>query len=106
MPPAGLAGLQMGHRYLALVLAVALGALAWKARGSPDPRIAGGTAAAFSLTLLQGVLGVFNVLLAVPVWLTAAHLATAALIFAVLVVTALRAPGETGPRAATGGSRA
>jgi hypothetical protein len=34
------------------------------------------------------------VLLAVPTWLTAAHLATATLLFALLVVSALRAgPG-------------
>jgi heme A synthase len=44
-----------------------------------------------ALVGLQIVLGAFNVLLAVPVWITAAHLATATLLFALLWLSALRA---------------
>jgi heme A synthase len=46
---------------------------------------------ALSLTLAQVVLGVTNVFLGTPVWLSAAHLATAAAILAIMVTLTFRA---------------
>jgi len=62
-----------------------------------DPRIRAAAVVAPALVVLQVALGVFNVLLAVPVWITAAHLATATALFAVLALAALRAHAR--PRA-------
>lgn len=94
--PAGggpLVHLQMTHRLGAGVL-LALLLAAWaRSRRAADARIRAGAEVALSLVAVQIVLGVFNVLLAVPVWLTAAHLATATALWALVVLTALRAGG-------------
>ena len=45
---------------------------------------------ALSLVLAQGVLGVTNVLLGTPVWLSALHLATATALLGMLVTTTYR----------------
>jgi heme A synthase len=87
----GLIGFQMWHRFGAYGLAALLTGLAWCARREADVRVRAVAVAAPSFVVLQIVLGVFNVWLAVPVWLTAAHLATATFLFALLVVGALRA---------------
>jgi heme a synthase len=92
--PAGggpLVHLQMTHRLGAYVL-LALLLWAWaRSRHAADARIRAGAEVALSLVAVQIVLGVFNVLLAVPVWLTAAHLATATALWTLVVLTALRA---------------
>ena len=91
--PAGapLEHLQMTHRVVAFLL-LGLVAFAWaRSRRAADPRVSAGGAAALSLVLVQLVLGVFAVLLAVPVWLTAAHLATATALWVLVVLTARRA---------------
>jgi heme A synthase len=89
-PLEGLVGLQMTHRFGAYALALLLGAVAWRARGATDVRIAAAAQAALALTGLQILLGVLNVWLTVPVWLSAAHLATATALFALLVLASLR----------------
>lgn len=104
--PAGagpLVHLQLAHRLGAYALTALLAFAWWRARGAADARVAAGAEAALGLVVVQIVLGVFNVLLAVPTWITAAHLATATLLYALTVVTALRAC-EAAP-AATGGAR-
>jgi len=90
-PLEGLVGLQMIHRYGAWLLTVLLVGVAFGARRAQDPRVRAAAAILPALVLLQIVLGVFNVLLAIPVWITAAHLATGTLLYALLVVATLRA---------------
>src|SRR5262249_47578471 len=87
----GLVGFQMWHRFGAYGLAALLLVLAWVARRAPDARLRATAALAPSIVVLQVVLGVMNVLLAVPVWLTAAHLATATTLYALLALATLRA---------------
>jgi cytochrome c oxidase assembly protein subunit 15 len=89
-PMEGLVGLQMMHRYGAYTLVLVMIAVALRARTVPDGAIRAGGSLALSLTLTQVVLGVCNVLLGTPAWLSAAHLATAAAILAVLVITTWR----------------
>jgi heme A synthase len=90
-PLEGLAGLQMIHRYGAWLLALLLVGVAFGAQRAQDPRVRAAAAILPALVLLQIVLGAFNVLLAVPVWITAAHLATGTLLYALLVTATLRA---------------
>jgi heme A synthase len=98
--PAGshpLEHLQMTHRWGAYVL-TALLLFAWaRTRRAADPRVRAGAEAALALVAVQIVLGAFNVLLAVPVWLTAAHLATATALWVLVVLNALGPRGRRGP---------
>jgi cytochrome c oxidase assembly protein subunit 15 len=83
--------LQVVHRFGAYALAVLVGLAFLRSRRAADRRVRAGGELALMLVAVQVVLGGFNVLLAVPVWLTAAHLATATLLWALVVLTALRA---------------
>ena len=96
-PLNGLVGLHMLHRYGAYTLLALVATLAWRARRSPDSAIRRGARAALLLVLLQVVLGVANVMLGVPPWLTAGHLATAIAVLAVLLTTTLRAAPLAAP---------
>jgi cytochrome c oxidase assembly protein subunit 15 len=87
----GLVGLQMTHRYGAYAMTVLLAFVAWRAREAEDARVTGAAYAALALVGLQMLLGVLNVWLTVPVWLSAAHLATATTLFAAMVLASLRA---------------
>jgi len=99
-PLEGLVGLQMIHRYGAWLLLAFVVLVAFMTRKVEDPRIRAAAVVAPALVVLQVALGVFNVLLAVPVWITAAHLATATVLFAVLALAALRA--HVRPRTGSG----
>ena len=90
-PLRGLEGIQMIHRYGAFILVAILGLTALHSHGSPQPAVRSGARLAFALGLLQIGLGALNVLLRIPYWLTALHLATATAILAVCVATAARA---------------
>jgi cytochrome c oxidase assembly protein subunit 15 len=80
----GSVGLHLAHRWNAYLLIAALAAAAWLARGAPG---AGRLAAlAAALGLAQAGVGVANVLLGIPVEITALHSLLAALL--VLTVTA------------------
>src|SRR6185436_14509293 len=89
-PLASLEGLQMLHRYGAYALTAAMMLVAIRSRAAPDAAVRAGGALAFGLTLAQVVVGVANVLLGAPPWLSAVHLANAAAILATLVATTLR----------------
>jgi cytochrome c oxidase assembly protein subunit 15 len=89
-PLEGLVGLQMLHRYGAYALVLTMLAVALLARTSPDGSIRAGASLAFGLTLSQIVLGVCNVFLGTPPWLSAAHLATATAILGLMVMTTWR----------------
>jgi cytochrome c oxidase assembly protein subunit 15 len=96
-PLEGLVGLQMIHRFGAYLLLVFVVLVAFGTRRVEDARIRAAALVAPALVVLQVALGVFNVLLAVPVWITAAHLATATALFAVLALATLRALARPRP---------
>lgn len=86
----GLVGLQMAHRWGAYLL---IGVMIWlfaATRRVPDAGVRAAAQMTLSLTLAQAVLGVSNVLLGAPVWLSAAHLATATAILALAVAGTYR----------------
>jgi heme A synthase len=95
-PLAGLVGLQMMHRYGAYAVVAALLFLSWRTRALPDPRFRAGGQVAMLLTVAQVVLGVCNVFLGTPPWLSAAHLATAVTLLATLVSLTFRAASLRG----------
>jgi cytochrome c oxidase assembly protein subunit 15 len=86
-PLPSLEGLQMLHRYGAYALTVAVMLVAIRSRVALDPAVRSGGALTLGLTFAQVVLGVSNVLLGTPPWLTAVHIATAAAILAALATT-------------------
>lgn len=89
-PLQGLVGLQMKHRYGAYLLTAVVLGVATFARVAPDPAVRRAGTLALVLVVTQVVLGVSNVQLGTPVWLSAAHLATATALFGVLLDATLR----------------
>jgi len=89
-PMVGLVGLQMAHRWGAYLLIGVMIALFAATRRVPDAGVRAAAQMTLSLTLAQAVLGVSNVFLGAPVWLSAAHLATAAAILALSVAGTYR----------------
>lgn len=89
-PLEGLVGLHMLHRYGAYVLTLVLLFAAARARSAPDAGVRAGSRMAVGLTLAQVVLGVCNIFLGTPPWLSALHLANAAAILAMLVTVTWR----------------
>jgi cytochrome c oxidase assembly protein subunit 15 len=89
-PLRGLVGLQMMHRFGAYLLTVVVLVAALRARHAPDEAVRAGAAMAAGLVLAQVALGVSNVFLGTPVWLSALHLANAAAILAMLVTITYR----------------
>lgn len=85
----GLVGIHMLHRFGGYLVALAVLTVALAAR---TESLAVRTGARFALTLVvaQVILGVCNVLLAAPVWVSAMHLATAVALLATLVITTYR----------------
>ncbi len=91
LPPMfGLVGLQMGHRFGAYALAALLAIVAWRSRTAPDEQVRRIGPLLFGLVLLQGVIGVANILLGVPVWVSALHLADATLLLSLSLVATFR----------------
>jgi cytochrome c oxidase assembly protein subunit 15 len=90
-PLAGLVGLQMLHRWGAYLLMGWMVLLTVAAHRAPDAGTQAITRLALGLTLAQVALGVANVFLGTPVWLSAAHLGTAAAVLATLVTATHRA---------------
>ncbi len=95
--PAEPGGLQMIHRWGAYALVIALLLLTVRSRSAPDPAVRGGATRALGLVFAQIALGVCNVLLGTPPWLSAAHLATAAAILALLVILTFRVASLPAP---------
>jgi heme a synthase len=89
-PMQGLIGLHMMHRLGGYLLALAVIACAARTRAMAAP-VRDAAAAAVALVLAQVALGVLNVLLGVPPWVTTLHIANAILLFATLVATTFRA---------------
>lgn len=97
-PLQGLVGLQMSHRFGAYLLTAVVLGVATLARVAPDPAVRRAGVLALALVVTQVVLGVSNVYLGTPVWLSALHLATATALFGVLLDATLRVAAL--PRAA------
>jgi cytochrome c oxidase assembly protein subunit 15 len=94
-PLQGLVGIQMLHRYGAYTLVLLVLVLALRARRAADPRVRVGAAWALGLVVLEAVLGVGNLVMGTPPWLTALHLATAVTLVAALLTVTLGT--RTGP---------
>lgn len=89
--------IQMGHRWVAVVLAVAVVALAiavWR-RSLGFPRYRRLAAASVLLVVAQIVLGLVSVQLGLPLWPVTAHLGVAALILVAHVALFVRLPHPT-----------
>ena len=91
LPPLqGLVGLHMAHRLGGYAAALMVMVAALASRAAPDPRVRQGARLASWLVVAQVALGVANVLLETPIWVTALHIATATALLGLLLVTALR----------------
>jgi len=86
----GLVGLQMAHRFGAYLLVALLGWVALRAGSAPDAGTRNLGRALFLLVLAQGAIGVANVLLGIPVWVSALHLGNAALMLALSMIGTFR----------------
>ncbi len=86
----GLVGLQMTHRFVAYALTVLVFATAWRARRSGDAAVRRLATALPVLVLLQVAIGVVNVLMGIPVWVSALHLANAAALLALSLIATFR----------------
>jgi len=86
----GLVGLQMAHRYGAYLLVALLGWVARSSSAASDVTTRNLGRSMFLLVLAQAVLGVANVFLGIPVWVSALHLGNAALMLALSLVGTFR----------------
>lgn len=86
----GLVGLQMAHRFGAYVLIALLAWAAVRGGSAPDATTRNLARALFLLAMAQGAIGVANVLLGIPVWVSALHLGNAALMLALALVATFR----------------
>jgi heme A synthase len=92
LPPwDGPAALQMAHRFSAYGLFVVILLTALCARRAGDARVAASASMALGQAAFQLLLGIANVMLGTPVWLSVLHLGTAAAILALNVVTLFEA---------------
>ncbi len=89
-PLSGAVGLQVAHRWGAYVLSVVMVLVAIRSRVAPDPAVRAVGPAVLGLVVAQAIFGVLNVLLRIPVWLTALHLANAAAILGTMVILTFR----------------
>jgi len=89
-PLTGLVGLQMAHRYGAYLLILLVALVASRARAAPDPVVRGLGFTLLGLVLVQAGVGVANVFLGIPVWVSAVHLALATLLLALALTATFR----------------
>jgi heme A synthase len=83
-------GIHMLHRGVGYALALAVLVAALDGRTAQAPRVRHILAGAVGLVLFQIALGVANIMLALPPWLVALHLANAAAILATLLTATFR----------------
>jgi cytochrome c oxidase assembly protein subunit 15 len=93
----GLVGLQMAHRYGAYLLILLVALVASRARASADPVVRRLGVSLLVIVLVQAAVGVANVLMGIPVWVSAVHLGLATLLLTLSLVATFRLPA---PRAA------
>jgi cytochrome c oxidase assembly protein subunit 15 len=100
----GLVALHMTHRFGAYTLTAVMLAVAARVRASADDAVRASGPMLLSLTLGQVVLGVSNVYLGTPWWLSAAHLGLATSILALVVTVTFRVAGQPAGEGAPGGA--
>jgi cytochrome c oxidase assembly protein subunit 15 len=105
-PLTGLIGLQVAHRYGAYLLVALLLTVAWRSRRSQDAVVRRLGAALGVLVVVQAAVGVTNVFLAIPVWVSALHLGLAAVLLALAITGRFRLSVATAPAAAPAAERA
>jgi cytochrome c oxidase assembly protein subunit 15 len=93
----GAVGLQVTHRLGAYIVAGLVLALMVLASPSEDARVRTGSRVAFVLVLAQITLGVLNVFLRIPPWLSGLHLATAVGLWTALISVSFAAYGQRQP---------
>jgi cytochrome c oxidase assembly protein subunit 15 len=96
-PLTGLVGLQMAHRYGAYLLTLLVALVASRARASADPVVRRLGVSLLVIVLVQAAVGVANVLMGIPVWVSAVHLGLATLLLTLSLVATFRL---SAPRAA------
>ncbi|MCI0394614.1 MAG: COX15/CtaA family protein [Chloroflexi bacterium] len=87
----GLITIQMAHRLLAFVVAVAIGLVAWRLLrlGRAAAGLRGFGYGLAALVVVQFSLGISNVLLALPMWSRVLHLMTGGTIWVLMVILAM-----------------
>jgi len=85
-----------GPRFWFAVL-VLLALVAWRARSCADAPVRSIASLLFMLVIAQAVIGVANVLLGIPVWVSAMHLANAAFMLALSLVATFRLSVQPAP---------
>jgi cytochrome c oxidase assembly protein subunit 15 len=105
-PLTGLVGLQVSHRYGAYLLVALLLTLAWHSRRAPDAVVRRLGAALGVLVVVQAAVGVTNVFLAIPVWVSALHLGLAAVLMGLAIAGKFRLSVATAPATAPAAERA
>ncbi|HUK63454.1 MAG TPA: COX15/CtaA family protein, partial [Dongiaceae bacterium] len=86
-----LEGIQMLHRWVAYTLVVAVTWAALRARTAPDASVRAGSRLALGFVVAQVTLGICNVFLGTPPWLSAVHLGIATALLAVSLTLTFRA---------------
>ncbi len=89
-PLVGLVGLQVAHRIGAYLLTILLFFAAFRASRAGDPVVRWVGHLVPRLIVLQMGIGIANVLMGIPVWVSALHLGNAAAILALLLIATLR----------------
>ena len=102
----GLVGLQMAHRYGAYLLVALLLTVAWRSRRAPDAAVRRIGAWLGLLVLLQATVGVVNVLLSIPVWVSALHLGLASVMLALAITGTFRLAAAPAAQGALSGAAA
>lgn len=98
-PLSGLVGLQVVHRFGAYALTVLLGVVSWKSGAASDRVVRTIGLLLPRLVVVQIAIGVMNVLMGIPVWVSALHLANAALMLGLSLVATLRLAAAPAARA-------
>ncbi len=98
-PLEGLVGLQMAHRWAGYALAVLVVIVSVRAGRAGDRVVRYAGHLLPRLVILQIAIGVANVLMGIPVWVSAIHLGNATLILAIALVATLRLAAQPAARA-------
>lgn len=98
----GLVGLQMAHRFGAYTLTAIMLVTAMRVRGAADEAVRAAGPMLLTLTVAQVVLGVSNVYLGTPWWMSAAHLGVATSILALVLTVTFRVAGLPAAERAAG----
>jgi cytochrome c oxidase assembly protein subunit 15 len=96
-PLSGLVGLQVAHRWGGYLLAAVMIAVSLRAGRAGDAVVRYIGHLLPRLVLVQVAVGVLNIFLGIPVWVSALHLGNASLILALALVATLRLAAQPGP---------